>query len=147
MVPQDDAYTGHEEVVPGDLAVSKHPRQSCQRIRAEAGTLETGPAYGVGHQNSGETKGQPGPLRSRHRVVWLMRANGGVNGVNKGAHKGCRVVLENNNEHLKQRSAEGLPLFRALLSSRQEVVLVSCLWVGPGAPGSAGVQSVRPSAW
>src|SRR5882724_4299929 len=57
------------------------------------------------------------------------------------------VVLENNNEHLKQRSAEGLPLFRALLSSRQEVVLVSCLWVGPGAPGSAGVQSVRPSAW
>jgi hypothetical protein len=59
----------------------------------------------------------------------------------------ARVVLENNNEHLKQRSAEGLPLFPALLSSRQEVVLVSCLWVGPGAPGSAGVQSVRPSAW
>jgi peptidoglycan hydrolase-like protein with peptidoglycan-binding domain len=56
------------------------------------------------------------------------------------------VVLENNNEHLKQRSAEGLPLFPALLSSRQEVVLVSCLWVGPGAPGSAAVQSVRPSA-
>ena len=57
------------------------------------------------------------------------------------------VVLENNNKHLKQRSAEGLPLFRALLSSRQEVVLVSCLWVGPGVPGSAAVQSVRSSAW
>ena len=57
------------------------------------------------------------------------------------------VVLENNNEHLTQRSAERLPLFRALLSPRQEVVLVSCLWVGPGAPESAGVQSVRPSAW
>jgi hypothetical protein len=27
-------------------------------------------------------------LRGRHRVVWLIRANGGVNGFNKGAHKG-----------------------------------------------------------
>src|SRR6266700_4271863 len=99
MVPQDDAYTGHEEVVPGDLAVSKHPRQSCQRIRAEASAFKASPANGVGHENGGHTKGQPGPLRSRHRVVWLMRANGGVNGVNKGAHKGCR--LSNNHPRLQ----------------------------------------------
>jgi hypothetical protein len=33
------------------------------------------------------------------------------------------VVLENNNEHLKQLSAEGLLLLHALLSPRQEVVL------------------------
>jgi hypothetical protein len=49
------------------------------------------------------------------------------------------VVLENNNKHLKQRLAEGLPLFRALLSSRQEV--------GLGEPEAAAVPSVRLSAW
>ena len=57
------------------------------------------------------------------------------------------VVLENNNKHLKQRLAEGLPLFRALLSSRQEVGLVSCRWVGLGEPEAAAVPSVRLSAW
>jgi hypothetical protein len=57
------------------------------------------------------------------------------------------VVLENNNEHLKQLSAEGLLLFHALLSPRQEVVFGSCLWVGPGEPGSAAVQFVHPFAW
>ena len=56
------------------------------------------------------------------------------------------VVLENNNGHLTQLSAERLLLFRALLPSRQEV-LVSCPWAGLGEPGSADEQSVRPSAW
>jgi DDE family transposase len=56
------------------------------------------------------------------------------------------VVLENNNEHLTRLLAEGLSLFRALLSPRQEVVLASCHEAGPGEPGSAAVQSVRPSA-
>ena len=37
-----------------------------------------------------------------------------------------QVVLENNNEHLTRLSAEGLSLFRALLSPRQEVVLGPC---------------------
>jgi hypothetical protein len=32
-------------------------------------------------------------------VVWLMRANGGVNGFNKGAHKRCR--LSNNHQRLQ----------------------------------------------
>src|SRR2546423_5998939 len=85
MVPQDDSHTGHEEVVPWHLTVSKHPRQGRQRIRTEAGTFETGPANGVGHQYGGDTKGQPGPLRGRHRVVWLIRANGGGQGVYKKA--------------------------------------------------------------
>src|SRR4030095_6620249 len=57
------------------------------------------------------------------------------------------VVLENNNEHFTRLSAEGLSLFHALLSPRQEVMLGSCQEVGPGEPGSAAVQSVRPSAW
>ena len=56
------------------------------------------------------------------------------------------VVLENNNGHLTQLSAERLLLFRVLLPSRQEV-LVSCPWAGLGEPGSADEQSVRPSAW
>jgi site-specific recombinase XerD len=60
---------------------------------------------------------------------------------------GKSVVLENNNEHLKQLSAEGRPLFRALLSPRQEVGFGACLWAGPGEPRSAAVQSVRPFAW
>ena len=99
MVSQDDPHTGHEEVCPGKLAVAKHPGQCRHRIRAEAGASKTSPANGVGHQNGGETKGQPGPLRGRHRVVWLMRANGGVNGFNKGAHKRCR--LSNNHPRLQ----------------------------------------------
>src|SRR5262249_3502004 len=67
------------------------------------------------------------------RAAFLFRRNPGV-------------VLENNNGHLTQLSAERLLLFRALLPSRQEV-LVSCPWAGPGEPGSAAVQAVRPSAW
>jgi len=58
-----------------------------------------------------------------------------------------QVVLENSYEHLTRLSAEGLSLFRALLSPRQEVVLGACQEVGPGKPGSAAVPSVRPSAW
>src|SRR5205085_11627608 len=54
------------------------------------------------------------------------------------------VVLENNNGHLTQRSAEELPIFR---SSLQQEARVSCQRVGPGEPGSAAVPSVRPSAW
>src|SRR5215216_2894796 len=59
---------------------------------------------------------------------------------------GDLVVLENNNGHLTQLSAERLLLFRVLLPSRQEV-LVSCPWAGLGEPGAADEQSVRPSAW
>ena len=54
------------------------------------------------------------------------------------------VVLENNNEHLTQLSAEGLPLFR---ESLQQDVRVSYPWVGPGEPGSAAVQAVRQAVW
>ena len=57
-----------------------------------------------------------------------------------------QVVLENNNGHLTQLSAERRPLFRALLPSRQEVP-VSCPWAGPGEPGSAAGQSGRSLAW
>ncbi len=91
MALQDDPHTGHEEVVPGHLAVSKHPGQGRHRRGAEARALKTGPAPGVGHQHGGDTKCQPGPLRDGHRVVWLMRAHGGVNGFNKGTPKGCRL--------------------------------------------------------
>src|SRR5262245_16851697 len=56
------------------------------------------------------------------------------------------VVLEKNNEHLTRLLAEGLSLFRALLSPRQGVVLESCPEAAPGEPGAAAVQSVRPSA-
>jgi hypothetical protein len=58
-----------------------------------------------------------------------------------------RVVLENNNEHLKQLSTEGLLLCCTLLSPRQEVAFGACLWTEPGEPGSAAVSSVRPFAW
>jgi|RhiMetdeSRZDD1v2_1073273.scaffolds.fasta_scaffold76294_6 hypothetical protein len=57
------------------------------------------------------------------------------------------VVLENNNEHLKQLSAQGLLLLHALLSPLQEVVLRACRGAGPGEPGAAAVPAVRPSAW
>ena len=57
------------------------------------------------------------------------------------------VVLENNNKHLTRLSAEELSLSGALLSPRQDVVLGACQEVGPGEPGSAAVQAVRPSAW
>jgi hypothetical protein len=91
MVLQDDPRTGHQEFVPGHLAVPKHPGQGRQRIGTEAGALKGRPAKGVGDQHGGDTKRQPGPLRSGHRVVWMMRANGVINGVNKGAHKGRRL--------------------------------------------------------
>jgi hypothetical protein len=55
-----------------------------------------------------------------------------------------RVVLENNNEHLTQLSAEGLRLFR---ESLQQDVRVFFQWVDPGEPGSAAVQSGRRAAW
>ena len=55
-----------------------------------------------------------------------------------------RVVLENNNEHLTQLSAEGLPLFREPL---QQDMPVPFQWVGPGERGSTAVPSVRRDAW
>ena len=88
VVPQDDPHTGHQELVPGNLAMAKHPGQGRHRIRAEAGAFKTRPAHGVGHQHGGDTKGQPGPLRDGHRMMGVMRADGGVNGVNKGTYKG-----------------------------------------------------------
>src|SRR4030095_5270219 len=56
------------------------------------------------------------------------------------------VVLENNNGHLTQLSAEKRLLLRALLPSRQEG-FVSYPWAGPGEPGSVDGQCVHPSAW
>ena len=88
MVPQDDPHTGHQEVFPGHLAVSKHPRPGRQRLGAEAGACKTRPAHRVGHEHSGDTKREPSPLRDGQRVRGLMRANGRVHGVNKGTHKG-----------------------------------------------------------
>jgi len=92
MVSQNDLHTGYQQFVPGHLAMSKHPGQGRQRIGAEAGALETSPANGVGNQNGGDTKRQPGPLRGRHRVTGMMRANGVINGCNKGTHKGRRLA-------------------------------------------------------
>src|SRR5213596_756130 len=56
MVPQDDPHTGYQELFPGNLTVSKHPRQGRQRICAEAGACKTSPANGVGHQYGSDTK-------------------------------------------------------------------------------------------
>jgi hypothetical protein len=39
-VPEDHSHTGHQEVIPGNLAVAKHPGQGGQRIGAEAGPLK-----------------------------------------------------------------------------------------------------------
>jgi hypothetical protein len=50
------------------------------------------------------------------------------------------VVLENNNEHLTQLSAEGLPLFREPL---QQDMPGPFQWVGPGEPGSAAASFSR----
>ena len=88
MVPHDDPHTGYQELVPGNLAVSKHPRQGRHRLSAEAGACKTRPANGVGHQYGGDTKREPGALCDRHRMMGLMRANGSVNGVNKGTDEG-----------------------------------------------------------
>jgi hypothetical protein len=88
MVPQEDLHTGHQEVCPGNLAVSKPPRQGRHRLGAEAGACNTRPANRVGHEHSGETTREPSPLRAGQRVMGLTRANGSVHGVNKGTHKG-----------------------------------------------------------
>ena len=61
--------------------------------------LLTRPANGVGHEHGGDTKGQPGPLCDGQRVLGLMRANGGVNGFNKGTDKGG--WLANNHRRLQ----------------------------------------------
>ena len=92
MVLQDDPHTGHEQVVPGYLAMAKHPRQGGQRIGAEAGAFKARPANGVGDQYGGDTKRQPGPLRSGQRVTGMMRAHDVSNGVNKGAYKRRRLA-------------------------------------------------------
>ena len=99
MVPQDDPHTGHQEVVPRHRAVSKHPGQGRQRLGAEAGALKASPAHGVGDQNGGDTKRQPGPLRGGHRVAWMMRANSVINGCNTGTHEGG--WLSNNHRRLQ----------------------------------------------
>src|SRR4029453_8360314 len=62
---------GFRDPHPGNLAVAKHPGQGRQGIHAEARALKTGPTHGVGHQHRGDTKGEPSPLRGRHRVVRL----------------------------------------------------------------------------
>lgn len=105
MVPQDDAHPGHQEVVPGHLPVSKHPRQGRHRLGAEAGARKTRPANGVGHQHGGETKRAPGPLRDGQRVLGLMRANGGVHSVNKGTHEGGRRA----NDHQGLQARRDVP--------------------------------------
>ena len=91
MVPQDAPHTGHQEGVPGPLAVSTHPGQGRQRRGAAAGMFQARPAPGVGDPNGGDTKRQPGPWCGGHRVAWMMRAHGVINGFNKSAHKGCRL--------------------------------------------------------
>ena len=88
MVPQDDSHTGHQELGPGNLTVSKHPRQGRQPIGAAAGACKTSPADGVGHQYGGDTKREPGALRARHGVMGLMPANGSVNSVHTGTDEG-----------------------------------------------------------
>jgi hypothetical protein len=109
MVPQDDLHTGHQQLVPGNLTVSKHPGQGRQRIGAEAGACKTSPADGVGHQHGGDTKREPSPLRDGQRVMRLMLANGSVNGFNKGACEGS--WLPNNHRYL-QASGGCMPIGR-----------------------------------
>jgi hypothetical protein len=68
--------------------MAKHPGQSCHGVSAEAGAFKSRPAHGVGDQRGGDTKGQPGALNGRHGVVGMVLANGLVNSIDKGAHKG-----------------------------------------------------------
>ena len=75
-------------MVPRHFAMAKHPGQSRHRIRAEAGAFKPGPANGVGDEGGGETKGQPGALNGRHGMIGMVLANGLVNGIDKGTHKG-----------------------------------------------------------
>src|SRR5215831_6485703 len=99
IVAQDDPHTRHQELVPGNLAVSKHPGQSRQRIAAETGTFKARPADGVGYQNGGDTKREPGTLHGGHAVARIMRADRLVNGVDKGTHKGCRLSNHHSGPH------------------------------------------------
>jgi hypothetical protein len=88
ILPQDDPHTGDQEVIPGNLGMAEHPRQSGQGIGAEAGTFKACPADGGGHQDGGDTKSPPGPLNGRQAVAWAVLAHGLVDGINKGAAKG-----------------------------------------------------------
>ena len=104
IVAQDHPHTGHQEFIPGNLAVAEHPGQGRQRIGAEAGAFKAGPADRVGQDNRRNTKRQPGPLHSGHAVVGLMRPNRAVHGVNKGAHKGGR--FSHNHRRLQASGAQ-----------------------------------------
>jgi hypothetical protein len=87
---QEDSHTRHSELVPGNLARSKHPGQRCQRIAAEAGTCKASPADGGGYQNRRDAKRQPGPLNGGQAVAWVACTYGVVDVIHTGAHKRCR---------------------------------------------------------
>jgi hypothetical protein len=96
---QDDPHTGDEEVVPGNLGMAEHPRQSGQGIGAEAGAFEARPADGVGYQDGGHTKSEPGSLNGGHALTRAVLANSLIDGVDKGADKGQRLA---NNHRIPQ---------------------------------------------
>ena len=99
IVAQNDPHTRHQELVPGHRAVAKHPGESSQRRTAEAGTCKACPAERVGYQNGGDTKREPGTLHGGHAVARTLRAHRLVNGVDKGAHKGCRGSKHQSGPH------------------------------------------------
>ena len=62
IVAQDHPHTGHQELVPRNLAMAKHPGQGRERIGAKARAFKAGPADGVGHEYRRDTKRQPSAL-------------------------------------------------------------------------------------
>ncbi len=90
MIAQDDPYTGHQEVVPRNFAVAKHPGERGHGVGSQTGALKPGPANRLGNEDGGETKGEPGALNGGHAVKGMFPANSLVNGIDKSADKGDR---------------------------------------------------------
>ena len=108
MVAQDHPHTGDQEAVPRNCARAKHPGQSRQRVSPEASAFTSGPANGVGDERGGDTKGQPGALHGGQAGVGVVLANGLINGIDKGAHKGGRFA----NNHRRLQAIRALQAHR-----------------------------------
>jgi len=108
MVAQDHPHTGNQEAVPRNFAMAKHPGQSGHRVSPKASAFKSGPANGVGDECSGDTKGQPGALHGGQAGVGVVLANGLINGIDKGAHKGGRF----SKQHRRLQAISALPAHR-----------------------------------
>ena len=92
MIAEDDLPTGHQEVVPRNLAMAKHPGQRRHPVGAKARAFKARPANGVSDEDGGDTKGQPGALNGRHAVARMDLANALVNGFDKPHSQRGRVL-------------------------------------------------------